>query len=65
MTLEDARALDAADPLARFRERFVLPEAVIYVLNGSYLGVVLCSVSWSRIMTSSSILPSILTCTLV
>jgi kynureninase len=37
MTLEDARALDAADPLARFRERFALPEGVIY-LDGNSLG---------------------------
>lgn len=34
---EDALALDAADPLARHREAFVLPEGVIY-LDGNSLG---------------------------
>jgi kynureninase len=34
---ERARERDAADPLARFRERFLLPEAVIY-LDGNSLG---------------------------
>lgn len=34
---DEARALDAADPLARFRERFVLPAGVIY-LDGNSLG---------------------------
>lgn len=37
MTLEEARALDAADPLAPFRARFALPEGVIY-LDGNSLG---------------------------
>jgi kynureninase len=36
-TLVDARARDAADPLAGFRERFALPEGVIY-LDGNSLG---------------------------
>lgn len=35
--LEQARALDAADPLAAYRERFLLPEGVIY-LDGNSLG---------------------------
>ena len=37
MTWEDARALDAADPLALARGRFVLPEGVVY-LDGNSLG---------------------------
>ncbi len=35
--LERARALDAADPLAKYRERFTIPEGVIY-LDGNSLG---------------------------
>ena len=31
MTLDQARALDAADPLRTMRDRFVLPEGVIYL----------------------------------
>ena len=37
MTLEEARALDAADPLAFARERFRLPGGIIY-LDGNSLG---------------------------
>ena len=35
--LERARELDAADPLAEYRERFAIPEGVIY-LDGNSLG---------------------------
>ena len=37
MTLEDAHQLDANDPLAFARERFRLPDGVIY-LDGNSLG---------------------------
>ncbi len=37
LSLDSARALDAADPLNAFRSRFALPEGVIY-LDGNSLG---------------------------
>ena len=37
ITLDQVRALDSADPLGRFRDRFFLPEGIIY-LDGNSLG---------------------------
>jgi len=38
VTLDQARALDADDPLAPLRERFVIPDGLVY-LDGNSLGV--------------------------
>lgn len=37
MTLEQALAMDVADPLAQFRAQFMCPDGVIY-LDGNSLG---------------------------
>jgi kynureninase len=37
ITLQQCRAMDAADPLARYRDGFVLPEGIVY-LDGNSLG---------------------------
>lgn len=37
MTLDDARKLDASDPLAFARDRFALPEGIVY-RDGNSLG---------------------------
>jgi len=38
LTIEGARALDAADPLARFRDRFAMPDPALIYLDGNSLG---------------------------
>jgi kynureninase len=38
LTIEGARALDAADPLAGFRERFARPDPALVYLDGNSLG---------------------------
>ena len=37
-SIEQARALDAADPLARFRQQFAIPEPELIYLDGNSLG---------------------------
>ena len=37
-TLEEARALDATDPLSAFRERFVIADPELIYLDGNSLG---------------------------
>ena len=37
-TLDGARALDAADPLSAFRERFVIADPELIYLDGNSLG---------------------------
>ena len=39
ITRDDALALDAADPLASFRERFHIPDASVIYLDGNSLGM--------------------------
>jgi len=38
LTIEGARALDAADPLAGFRDRFAMPDLSLVYLDGNSLG---------------------------
>lgn len=38
LTIEGARALDAADPLAGFRDRFAMPDPSLVYLDGNSLG---------------------------
>jgi kynureninase len=36
--LDRARALDAADPLAAFRDRFAIPDSTVVYFDGNSLG---------------------------
>ena len=38
ITRDDAEALDAADPLARWRDEFVIPDPDLVYLDGNSLG---------------------------
>lgn len=39
ITRDDALALDAADPLASFRDRFHIPNPAVVYLDGNSLGM--------------------------
>jgi len=51
VTLEDAQQLDSADPLAFARERFRLPESIIY-LDGNSLGALPKAAAWALTNTA-------------